>query len=154
MHYDILLIDANAIGYASMYQPALSKLSFGGQSTAALHGVPNTLAKVMRQHPEATPVLLWDGKADWRHALLPEYKANRSDTPEKQEIRQAYRQQVPILQQILTQAGMPQVRNAHAEADDLAGYLARHLSGEHAILLGGRRWTNRCTGTARSRMPR
>ena len=116
---DLLVFDMNGLGYAAMYQPSLAKLSHKGMPTAALHGAMASLFSKMAEFPTAMPHVLWDGRAAWRKALLPEYKANRSDTPEKVEIRESYRKQVPYIQQMLMQLGIPQVRSGDAEADDV-----------------------------------
>jgi len=125
---DVLLIDANSIGYAAMYQPNLAKLAHNGQSTSALHGLPASIFKILRTFPKATPLILWDGRAQWRYDLYPDYKSNRGDTPEKIAIKQAYRIQVPYLRQLFFALGLPQMLERTAEADDLAGILARWLS--------------------------
>jgi 5'-3' exonuclease len=118
---DILTFDMNALGYAAMYQPNLARLTHKGMSTAALHGAMASLLERMALYPEAMPVVLWDGRPTWRSELLPGYKANRSDAPEKVEIRAKYRQQVPYIQQMLMQLGIPQIRPGYAEADDVGG---------------------------------
>lgn len=124
---DILLFDANSLGYSAQYQPNLAKLQHNGMSTAALHGTMLSLFSRMAEYPTAVPVVLWDGHAGWRKELLPEYKSNRSATPEKVEIRKAYRQQVPYIQLMLMALGIPQIRAVDAEADDLAGLICRGL---------------------------
>ena len=120
---DILLIDANSLGYSAMYQPALSRLEHNGMPTAALHGMMASMFARMNAFPSALPVVLWDGHAGWRHQVLPDYKSNRNSTPEKIEIRAQYRKQVPYLQQLLLQIGIPQIRHPELEADDLAGII-------------------------------
>lgn len=127
MSYDVILIDANSIGYAAMYQPNLARLSCEGMSTAALHGLPMSVFKLMKRFPEATPIILWDGKARWRYDLYPDYKADRKGDPEKIAIREAYGRQVPHLRQMFFEMGLPQVGHPDTEADDLAGLIARHL---------------------------
>lgn len=127
MSYDVILIDANSIGYAAMYQPNLARLSHDGMSTAAMHGLPMSVFKLMKRFPEATPIILWDGKARWRYDLYPDYKSDRKSDPEKIAIREAYGRQVPLLRQMFFELGLPQVGHPDAEADDLAGLIARHL---------------------------
>lgn len=78
---DLLLIDANSIGYAAMFQPELAKMRKEGASTAALHGLPASVMRIMRRFRLATPILLWDGEAQWRNRLYPEYKLERMADP-------------------------------------------------------------------------
>lgn len=130
---DILLIDVNGLGYSAMYQPNLAKLQHNGQNTAALHGAMASIFSRLAEYPNALPLVVWDGRAAWRKELLPEYKENRSDTPEKVAIREAYRQQVPYIQLMLMYLGIPQIRSGSAEADDLAGVICRALCEEYLI---------------------
>lgn len=125
---DVLLIDINGLGYAAMYQPNLARLSFNGQSTAALHGAITSVLSRMADYPNAVPVVIWDGHAEWRRILFPGYKSNRSDHPDKIAIRDAYNLQVPVIQQMLLAMGIPQLRSPSAEADDLAGVVVRELN--------------------------
>lgn len=130
---DLLVFDMNALGYAAMYQPNLAKLQHKGMPTAALHGAMASLFSRMAEFPTAMPLVIWDGHAAWRKELLPEYKSNRQDTPDKVEIRGQYRIQVPYIQQMLMQLGIPQIRAGNAEADDLGGVICRELGPEFFI---------------------
>ena len=58
---------------------------------------------------------------------MPEYKASRSATPEKQELRARYKQQLPVTQMILSAMGIPQISCGESEADDLAGHICREI---------------------------
>ena len=124
---DILLFDANAIGYAAMYQPALAQMKFKGRSTAALHGLPVSIFRLRRLYPNATPIILWDGRCQWRYDLYPDYKSDRWVEPEKAAIRAEYRFQTPFLRQLFFAMGLPQVGHPDTEADDVAGLIARNM---------------------------
>lgn len=131
----ILLIDANSIGYAAMYQPALAKLTFNGGSTSAMHGLPSSIFRLMRLYPDAMPLLLWDGRTQWRFDLHPEYKSNRGSTPEKIAIRESYKRQSNHLRLLLIEAGFPMLAHRDMEADDLAGLVCRRLPKDVKIIL-------------------
>ncbi len=124
---DIVLVDGNNIGYAAMYVPAFARLAHNGFPTGAIHGAVASIFARMKARPQAVPVVFWDRSASWRHELMPEYKASRSATPEKREIRQRYKQQLPITQQLLSAMGIPQVSCGEAEADDLVGHTCREI---------------------------
>lgn len=117
----ILLIDGNNIGYASMYIPALSKLAHDGKPTGAIMGVAQSVMRICGRFPGAVPVVLWDGRAEWRKALCPEYKENRHATAEKSAVSDAWHYQQPMTSTLLHYMGVIQVRAFDAEADDLAG---------------------------------
>lgn len=124
---DIVLVDGNNIGYAAMYVPAFARLAHNGFPTGAIHGAIASIFARMKARPKAVPVVFWDRSASWRHELMPEYKASRSATPEKLEIRMRYKQQLPITQQLLSAMGIPQVSCGESEADDLVGHACREL---------------------------
>lgn len=121
----LLLIDGNNIGYAAMYQPALSRLSFRDFPTGGILGLVQSILRLSSLFPDAVPVVLWDGHAAWRKVLCPEYKATRKDTPEKEEIAEKWRVQAPHAQTLLLHMGVAQARAADAEADDLAYRICR-----------------------------
>lgn len=123
----IVLIDGNNIGYAAMYVPAFSRLAHNGFPTGAIHGAVASIFARMKARVGAVPVVFWDRKATWRHDLMPEYKASRSATPEKLEIRQRYKLQLPITQMLLAAMGIPQVSCGESEADDLVGHVCREI---------------------------
>jgi DNA polymerase-1 len=132
----VLIIDTSSLGYAAMYQPAFSKLKSGGMSISALHGLPMSVYKLMRIYPDATPVLLWDGSAQWRKDIYPGYKGDRDSTPEKIAIRASYREQVPFLIKIFSYLGLPCISHNETEADDLAGLICRSLPKTETIVMG------------------
>ena len=124
----ILLIDGNNIGYASMYVPALARMSHNGLHTGGIMGLAQSVMRIAKLFPGAVPVVLWDGHAAWRKELCPEYKENRKDTPEKRAVAEAWRQQQPWASALLMQMGVMQMRAPDAEADDLAGRLCMNLA--------------------------
>ncbi len=132
---DILLIDINALGYSSMYVPALAKLKHGDFYTGGIHGGLGSVFSLMNQYPKAIPVVLWDRHATWRFESYPDYKSNRGNTPEKIAIKESYKNQAPIIQMFLNGLGIPQVACGEAEADDLAGVICRNIDPSWRITL-------------------
>ena len=123
---NILLIDINGLGYAAMYTP-MGKLEHEGQPTGGIHGAVLSVLSRLDEYPDATPVVLWDNRADWRYELWPQYKMSRGDDPVKAAIRARYGQQIPAIKEYLHALGVPQVECAGAEADDLAGVILRRI---------------------------
>ena len=56
---DILLVDINGLGYASMYTQ-LGKLEHDGFPTGSILGAINTIFAHMAQRLGAVPIVLWD----------------------------------------------------------------------------------------------
>jgi 5'-3' exonuclease len=128
-----LLIDGNSLGYAS--QQAM-RLSCGVMETQAAYGMIKTLRQALIETPEYTPFCLWDGRADWRFALHPEYKSNRKDTPEKVAMKESYAKQKPYIERLLQHLGVRQMTAYKMEADDLAGYFVGKLSADPSNMVG------------------
>lgn len=119
-----LLIDGNSVGYACHYA---TKLTAGGMETQAIFGFVKTLRELRVTYPDHTPVVLWDGRAEWRFKLNPAYKSNRDNDPKKVAIKEAYTKQTPILKDLVEHLGVRQLRATTHEADDLAGYMVTEL---------------------------
>jgi 5'-3' exonuclease len=71
---------------------------------------------------------LWDGRAQWRFDLNPEYKSKRTEDPKKVVVKDAYEEQRPYIGVALNALGVRQLTVADREADDMAGYLVRVLT--------------------------
>lgn len=125
MTQNTLLIDANSIGYASQQA---TKLNCGSMETQAAFGFIKTMRELRMQFPHYTPMVLWDGRAEWRFKLHPEYKSNRKDTPEKVQMKESYAKQKPFIELLLRHLGVRQLTAFKQEADDLGGYFVRKLS--------------------------
>lgn len=140
----VLLIDGNSIGHANN---ASSRLSVGGIETQAIIGSLATMRDLMVKF-DATPICLWDGRAQWRYDLYPAYKAKRQLDPNKtpkpyeiaaQKARESYRVQRPHIVRGLQLLGVRQVIPQDDEADDIAGYLAKDFSAKgKAVVLTSR----------------
>jgi 5'-3' exonuclease len=124
----VLVFDLNAICYAAAFLPAFANLEHDGQRTGVILGGLNSILSALTSHPNAIPVGLWDGKAQWRHELHPGYKAGRDDSPDKRAAKAMVREQGPLLAALLMDAGFAQIRHPDAEADDLAGFIVASLS--------------------------
>jgi len=137
----VLLIDANSIGYASQ---SATKLSAGGMETQAAYGFIKTMRELRIQFPKFTPFVLWDGRAEWRFKLFPDYKSNRKDSPEKIAMKESYAKQKPYIESMLRHLGVRQLTCFSAEADDMGGYFAAKLStapdAEVGLITGDRDW--------------
>ena len=132
-----LLIDGNSIGYANHHA---TKLNSGDMETQAIFGFFKTMRELRVTYPNHVPLVLWDGRAQWRYDLVPEYKSNRRDDPKKLAIKEAYEKQGPFIKDGLFTLGVRQLRATTHEADDLAGYFVKHLldkGSEDIVLISG-----------------
>lgn len=119
-----LLIDANSIGRAANHA---TKLSANGIETQAIFGFLKTMKVVCQRYRAYTPMVLWDGRAEWRYKLYPDYKGTRNSDPKKVADKEAYEAQVPYIRRALSHLGVRQMTARFHEADDLAGYFVGRL---------------------------
>lgn len=139
----VILIDGNSVGHASN---AAISLRVGDIETQAIFGTLNSIRDLKAKYSGFTPICLWDGRAQWRYDLYPEYKGKRKLDPNKipkpyeikaQKARESYHEQKPFIFKGLELLGVRQIFPDHDEADDLAGYLAKDFTdkGKQVVLV-------------------
>lgn len=131
-----ILVDGNSVGYAAHHA---TKLRAGDLETQAIFGFIRSMRDQFWRYPQAALMVLWDGHADWRYELHPEYKSNRDDSPEKRREREAYKAQRPHIVRALECLGVTQMTAFDREADDLAGLMVGRLcdKGDEVDLMTG-----------------
>jgi len=113
----LTLIDGSAYLFRAFHAlPPLTNAA--GEPTGALFGVVNMLRATLAAAPDYAAFVLDAGGPTFRHALYPDYKANRPPMPED------LRAQIEPMCQIVEALGLPLVRVAEVEADDVIGTLA------------------------------
>ena len=122
----LFLLDAFALIFRGYY--ALIKnprINSKGMDTSAIMGFTNSLFDVIkREKPDYLAVCFDKGGSHERTELFPEYKANRSETPDAIKIA------VPYIQDILKAMHIPVVVKEGWEADDIIGTLAKQAEKE------------------------
>lgn len=132
-----LIVDGNSIGHANHNA---TKLTVGEMETQAIFGVVKSVHALAKNHPGWNMVVLWDGKAQWRKEICPEYKENRKATDEKQAAhKESYKKQSPFVRKALQLMGVRQMLVTSAEADDMAGLMTKKLAkaGQRVKLITG-----------------
>jgi DNA polymerase-1 len=130
---DLVLVDGSSYLYRAFH--ALPPLSNSrGEPTGAVHGVLNMLLRLVKEHPDAQLAVVFDapGKT-FRDELYAEYKSHRPPMPDD------LRAQVDPLLAIVQAMGLPLLRIAGVEADDVIGTLARAAAarGERVLISTG-----------------
>jgi len=115
---DLVLIDGSSYLYRAFFAlPPLSTAA--GQPTGAIHGVVSMLLKFLREYPPTHIGVVFDAPGrTFRDDLYAEYKAQRQPMPDD------LRSQIEPLYQIVDALGLPLLRIAGVEADDVIGTLA------------------------------
>lgn len=122
---DIILADSHGIGYAAQQGV---KLSVGERQTQAVFGSLKTM-RMYAEKLKATPMMLWDGHAQWRYDIFPEYKLKRkAPTAEIKAMKEGFRQQKDDIKTAFRLLGIANILDDGSEADDLAGVLSRKFS--------------------------
>lgn len=133
----IMLIDGNAVGRAASYA---KPLIVDGKEVQAIYQTLNILRRVKAQYRDHKPFVLWDGRADFRFKLYPDYKSNRDATEKMAEASRKYKDQVPDIKKFLTSLGIDQAIAPSFEADDLAGFFSRKTNAKVLMITGDEDW--------------
>ncbi|MBS0387201.1 MAG: DNA polymerase I [Proteobacteria bacterium] len=130
---DLILVDGSSYLYRAFH--ALPPLSTSrGEPTGAVHGVLNMLKKLLRDYPGTRLAVVFDapGKT-FRDDLFAQYKAHRPPMPDD------LRAQIEPLHAAVSGMGLPLLRIAGVEADDVIGTLATRAAadGEQVLISTG-----------------
>src|SRR5579885_1942915 len=129
----LYLIDGSAYVYRAYYAlPVLTNSR--GLQTHAVYGFTTMLLKILREHrPELLAVAFDERGPTQRHEAFKEYKAHRPPMPE------GMAAQIPYINRVVEAMGLPVVRAAGYEADDLIGTLARQAeaAGFEVVIVTG-----------------
>ncbi|GAB4281770.1 MAG: 5'-3' exonuclease H3TH domain-containing protein [Opitutales bacterium] len=119
-----LLLDGSNLMFRAFYAiPDLTRSD--GFPTNALHGWVRTLWKLEDAEQPDHMLVFFDPKGPGKRAsLFPDYKANRSETPEE------LLEQIPWIKLITEACGIPLKESDSLEADDLIASAARDLANE------------------------
>ncbi len=91
-----------------------------GQPTNAIFGISRDLVSLVRDHQPDWLICAWEtSEPGLRYDIFPEYKANRSETPED------LRPQIPRIRELIDAFGIPVVDCPGWEADDVIATLTQ-----------------------------
>ncbi len=117
----LLLIDGHSIAYRAFFALPVDNFSTTtGQHTNAVYGFTSMLINVLRDEQPTHLAVAFDvSRQTFRTTTYPEYKANRSTSPEE------FRGQVELVKDLLDALNIVHVQLDGFEADDIIGTLAR-----------------------------
>ena len=147
----ILLIDGHSIINRAFYGlPDLTNSE--GRHTGAVYGFLNILFRILdEEKPDYLAVAFDMHGPTFRHKMYDAYKGTRKSMPEE------LREQVPLMQEMLTAMGVRIVTLQGYEADDILGTLARRSEKEGmevTILSGDRDLLQLATDRVLIRLPK
>ena len=144
-----MLLDMNSIGFAAA---SSNKLIANDVEVQAVFGTLNTIKSLMNNFSDYQPIALWDGRADFRYDLYPQYKDRAGKSESMDELRTSYKSQTPNIQEFLSALGVKQVTHLKMEADDLAYHYSRKFEDNGAevlLITGDRDWLQLVTPKVR-----
>jgi DNA polymerase-1 len=131
-----LLLDGHSLAYRAFYALPADMATSSGQVTNAAYGFLAMLAKVVGDLEADGVAVAFDTSAPtFRKDMDESYKAGRKETPD------LFRQQVPIIQQVLATLAIPVIEAPGFEADDVIATLATQgeAAGHDVVVVTGDR---------------
>jgi DNA polymerase-1 len=121
----ILLLDGHSLAYRAFFALPDTLVTSSGQVTNAVYGFTAMLIKLFAdERPDSVVVCFDKGAPQFRLDRYAEYKAGRAETPDK------FRQQLPLIREVLEALRIPMFQLEGYEADDLLATLAKHCGAE------------------------
>ncbi|HEY7564921.1 MAG TPA: DNA polymerase I [Acidimicrobiia bacterium] len=132
----LALLDGNSIAYRAFFALPPDLATRSGQVTNAAYGFTRMLIKLLGDHHPDAVAVAWDvSRQTFRTVEFPAYKSQREAAPD------AFRSQLPLINEVLNSLHMQQVRLEGYEADDLIATLSEvaRQQGWQVLLVTGDR---------------
>nr|WP_091375414.1 DNA polymerase I [Actinokineospora alba] len=115
----LLLIDGHSMAYRAFFALPKENFSTGtGQHTNAVYGFTSMLINLLRDEAPTHLAVCFDvSRKTFRSESYPEYKANRSASPDE------FKGQVSLIEEVLNALCIPKLAKENFEADDLIATL-------------------------------
>ncbi|WP_343598935.1 DNA polymerase I [Mycobacterium sp.] len=122
----LLLLDGNSLAFRAFYAlPVENFKTAGGLTTNAVYGFTAMLINLLRDEQPTHVAAAFDvSRQTFRSDRYPDYKANRSATPDE------FRGQIDITKEVLAALGITVLAEPGFEADDLIATLATRAENE------------------------
>src|SRR4051795_1063067 len=131
-----LVLDGNSLVYRAFFALPTDMATASGQVTNAVFGFTSMLINLLKDHqPNGIGVAFDRPEPTFRHELVADYKAGRSEAPD------ILRQQMGLVRQVLEALKIPMIDAAGFEADDVIATLATQAKekGDEVIVVTGDR---------------
>jgi DNA polymerase-1 len=133
-----MLLDGNSLTYRAFFALPSDMATASGQVTNAVYGFTSMLVNLLKDHkPDRLAVAFDRPEPTFRHKIVHDYKANRSEAPD------ILRQQLGLVRQVVETMQVPVVEMPGYEADDVLATLATKAAaeGDDVIVVTGDRDT-------------
>ncbi|NCV42697.1 MAG: DNA polymerase I [Actinobacteria bacterium] len=127
----LLLIDGHSMAYRAFYAlPAENFTTATGQHTNAIYGFATMLLSLLSSEKPTHVAVAFDvSRNTFRSEIFPEYKANRTKTPDE------FRSQMSYLHELVSAFGITQFEVEGYEADDVIATITKQAEKESAEVL-------------------
>src|SRR6266850_5512475 len=123
--HKVLLLDGHSLAYRAFFALPDTLVTSSGQVTNAVYGFTAMLLKLLAdERPQGVVVCFDKGAPQFRLDRYAEYKAGRAATPD------LFKQQLPLIREVLASLRIPMVELDGYEADDLLATLTKHAREE------------------------
>ena len=123
--HKVLLLDGHSLAFRAFFALPDTLVTSSGQVTNAVYGFTAMLIKLLAdERPQGVVVCFDKGVPQFRVDRYAEYKAGRAETPD------LFRQQLPLIREVLACLRIPIVELEGYEADDLLATLTKHCREE------------------------
>ncbi|HDL41772.1 MAG TPA: DNA polymerase I, partial [Actinobacteria bacterium] len=132
----LALLDGHSLAYRAFYALPDTLATPAGQVTNAVFGFTSMLIKLIDEERPDAICVAWDVRGgSFRNDQYPEYKAQRQSPPD------LFREQLPLIEEVLDSLGISQVKAPGFEADDVLATLAVRAKDEgwEAVVVTGDR---------------
>ncbi|MEX0803354.1 MAG: DNA polymerase I [Candidatus Binatia bacterium] len=121
----VVLLDGHSLAYRAFFALPDTLITSSGQVTNAVYGFTSMLIKLLAdERPQAVVVCFDKGAPQFRLDRYAQYKAGRAETPD------LFRQQLPLIREVLQALRIPMVELEGYEADDLLATLTKNCRAE------------------------
>ena len=127
----LLLIDGHSMAYRAFFAlPAENFTTAQGQHTNAIYGFATMLISLIKEEKPTHMAVAFDvSRKTFRTDIFPEYKANRSKTPDE------FRSQMSYLHELVSAFGIQQFEIEGYEADDIIATITKRAEKEKCEVL-------------------
>ena len=133
----LLLVDGHSLAYRAFYAlPVENFATSTGQPTNAVYGFTSMLINALRDEKPTHLCVAFDvSRKTFRTDLFPDYKANRSKSPDE------FKGQVDLIREVLTAMKIVNISVDNFEADDIIATLTKQAEaeGQDVLILTGDR---------------
>jgi 5'-3' exonuclease len=135
-----MLLDTSSLYYRAFYGMPETVTAPDGTPVNAVRGLLDTIGRLVRDRQPGRLVACLD--ADWRPAFrvaaIPSYKAHRAEPDGTEQTPPGLAAQIPLVSEVLTEAGVTLAGHAGFEADDIIGTLAARSADPVDVVTGDR----------------